>query len=376
MTIPNRTFGVEIEIKGLGTWDATVALRNAGIIVEDCGYTHQTTSYWKVVTDGSLRGTACEVVSPVLSGESGLEAIRTVCRALSSSGARIDRECGLHVHVGTDGMSANDAAMVLARYARFEDTIDAFMPRSRRGNANTYCRPIGGLVSARVQGRTFSRIADVASAMGGDRYVKVNMQAYARHRTIEFRQHSGSCNGNKIEQWVRFVLHFVEASMGQATMVEVSDSPTGGTDNQNNSRRFTHFTRHGRRMPRANSMDAKLDRLILAFRASPAQRLSVGTIASVGRWSRASVPPYITRLRSERGCLIRKIRGTDMYILIGNTGRLSTDAAAPVATVAVETQRAARRVEGVADIANDSVFRGMPEEIISYFEERRSELGN
>jgi hypothetical protein len=46
-------------------------------------------------------------------------------------------------------------------------------------------------------------------------------------------------------------------------------------------------------------------------------------------------------------------------------------------TVEVETQRAARRITtpGVGHIENDHVFRDIPENIISYFEERAQELG-
>ena len=35
--------------------------------------------------------------------------------------------------------------------------------------------------------------------------MKVNLEAYSRHRTVEFRQHSGTINFTKIENWVRFL---------------------------------------------------------------------------------------------------------------------------------------------------------------------------
>jgi hypothetical protein len=357
MTLPNRTFGIEIEIKGLSERQACRALVEAGINASETGYTHRVSSSWKVLYDGSLSGTSCEVVSPVLRGEDGIEQVRKVAQALASAGARIDRQCGLHVHVGTDGMSANDVAMVLARYARFESVIDGFMPSSRRANNNTYCRSISNLVGRRINGQSFRSIPEVVSAMGGDRYQKVNMQAYNRHRTIEFRQHSGTCNATKIENWVRFILGFVEASIGQASPVEATGS--------------VRSARGGRRV-RRNSIDAKMDAVIRAFRAAPGHCLSVREIASAGGWSMSSVPPYLTRLRQERGCQIRKVRGTNSYILVGNTGRLSADAP----TTTVETRQAARRVQGIANIASDSVFRGIPNDVVSFYEERREDFAN
>jgi hypothetical protein len=203
------------------------------------------------------------------------------------------------------------------------------------------------------------------------------MQSFHRHRTIEFRQHSGTCNGTKIENWVRFLLAFVESSRGQNVTIEAREdfvyNPPPPVYGRSTRRRNTSGLRR-------NSMDRKLDAVILAFRAHPYQRLSLTEIASAGGWSVNSVPPYVTRLRQERGCQLRKIRSTGQYVLIGNSGRLSSDssapvAAAPVPTVAVEAHRAARRVVGVAHIAQDSVFRGIPEEVVSYFEERAAELG-
>ncbi|KAA3846594.1 amidoligase enzyme, partial [Bacteroides ovatus] len=38
-----------------------------------------------------------------------------------------------------------------------------------------------------------------------DRYHKVNFEAYSRHRTVEFRQHSGTTNFTKMENWIRFL---------------------------------------------------------------------------------------------------------------------------------------------------------------------------
>ena len=56
MTTPtmSRRFGVEIEFLSTITKEqAVMSLRSAGIRVESSYYTHDTTPYWKIVTDGS-----------------------------------------------------------------------------------------------------------------------------------------------------------------------------------------------------------------------------------------------------------------------------------------------------------------------------------
>ena len=41
--------------------------------------------------------------------------------------------------------------------------------------------------------------------INNDRYHKVNVEAYSRHRTVEFRQHSCTTNFTKMENWIRFL---------------------------------------------------------------------------------------------------------------------------------------------------------------------------
>ena len=58
----SRRFGVEIEFLSTITKEqAVMSLRAAGIRVESSYYTHDTTPYWKIVTDGSC---GYELVSP------------------------------------------------------------------------------------------------------------------------------------------------------------------------------------------------------------------------------------------------------------------------------------------------------------------------
>ncbi|WP_279236979.1 amidoligase family protein [Heliorestis convoluta] len=46
------------------------------------------------------------------------------------------------------------------------------------------------------------------------RYLKLNIQSYWTHGTLEFRQHGGSLDGEKVTNWIIFSQSIVERSKG------------------------------------------------------------------------------------------------------------------------------------------------------------------
>jgi len=206
----NFTFGIEIEYIRADTSTVADAIAEAGVNCQAQRYNHMTQSFWKVVTDASLGyQSAGEVVSPILRGEAGLADLRKVLDAVNSiPTVRVDRRCGLHVHLAWNGMNEEQIKKIVARYAEFEDSIDAFMAPSRRGNASRWCKSIKSGFAAEAARENYIGRGRYTQ----DRYHKVNLQSYLRQRTLEFRQHQGTTDYDKISHWVRFLVSFVEAS--------------------------------------------------------------------------------------------------------------------------------------------------------------------
>jgi hypothetical protein len=204
-----RRFGVEIEAYNVNRTTLVNALRDAGINVAAEHYNHTTRPNWKVVSDGSLSGTdAFEIVSPVLQGQAGLDELQTVCRVLKQQHAYINRTCGLHIHFDAENFGLTQTKNLLFNYSRYEAIIDSFMPNSRRANNNGYCRSLASQLATIEAGTSIDQIANRINS----RYFKVNMQAYLRHKTIEFRQHSGTIEFDKISTWVLFLHNLTEFS--------------------------------------------------------------------------------------------------------------------------------------------------------------------
>lgn len=212
-----RRWGVEIEAYNCTREKLIRELREAGINVSFEGYTHETTNHWKLVTDSSLSGNnTFELVSPILEGESGLAELEKVCWVLDLCNVKVNDSCGLHIHMDAADFTIGTWKNLALTYKRLEHVIDLFMPGSRRNNR--FCKSLGCVSDEKIKSvRTIEELQDL---FGNERYYKVNFKAYSRHKTVEFRQHSGTINFTKIENWVRFLQKMV-------TFATASDLPAG-----------------------------------------------------------------------------------------------------------------------------------------------------
>ena len=203
----NRNFGVEIEACNCTRERLARELTAAGINVQVEGYNHTDhTDHWKLVTDSSLSGNnTFELVSPILHGEQGLEELEKVCWVLDLCNAKVNDTCGLHVHMDAAEFDLATWKNLILTYKRLEGVIDNFMPRSRRNNH--YCKTLTTISEVKIN--RASNISDLRAAFSHNRYHKVNLEAYTRHRTVEFRQHGGSTNFTKMSAWIHFLAKMI-----------------------------------------------------------------------------------------------------------------------------------------------------------------------
>lgn len=261
------SFGVELEClmpTGVTKENIAVRIRDLGVECEVEVYNHNTTAKWKIVTDGSLgdytRG--IEIVSPVLYGDAGLEAVAKVASVLKSAGCKITKRCGFHVHVGARNEGVDFFRNLAKLYASAEPVIDTFMAPSRRGNTNNYAQSV-------VHNNTIdsaTTLIDVARSMGqsnysirgAGRYKKLNFQSFWQHGTVEFRHHQGTVDAEKIKNWIRFCLLMCTAAKGgkssARTMDELMDAiQASETERRYFKSRVTHFNRA---IPRSSAFEA------------------------------------------------------------------------------------------------------------------------
>ncbi len=211
------SFGVEAEFFGLGRDDAVRLLNNAGVNAQNDGYHHEARDFWRVTSDSSVHGEGNELVSPILNfkKEPHFRTIKRVTDTLKENGGDIDRTCGVHVHHSAEGLTPLLLADAITTYSLFQGPIDRILPKSRRvfgaqRDRDAFNSPIQRLDSINSQLRDPSMTErNMGGISGMTRHQVMNIHALAAHNTIEFRQHSGSLNPSKINNWVKFTKLFM-----------------------------------------------------------------------------------------------------------------------------------------------------------------------
>lgn len=209
-----RTYGVEIEFaitsanKQLTAESIVTDISSTGITCKYLGYTHQDMAIWKMVTDSSC---GYELVSPPMAGEDGFYQITKVCDVLHQyellGRVKVTQACGLHVHHDAGDFTTQAFRNLFINYMKYEHAFDSVMPGSRRGNVNQYCQSLNARAFDSMQEaidciKGCKTISNISDAFGNSRYYKLNVEAYTRHGTIEFRQHYGTINAEQIINWI------------------------------------------------------------------------------------------------------------------------------------------------------------------------------
>ena len=221
-------FGIELECYGVIRVDVANAFRAEGLEAEVSNYAGSNYSVWQIKTDGSINGSLpFEVVSPVLQGESGIEQVRKVCAILNRLGAQVNTSCGFHVHHDAANWGIREFRYLFKKFIKFETALDAVQPRSRRGNNNNYIKSVSGYHDTTTASGCKARMAEIDSCrsvvqlsrlFNNNRYYKLNLQSFFRSGTVEFRNHAGTIDAVKVENYIRLTAGLVSEAANHVSV--------------------------------------------------------------------------------------------------------------------------------------------------------------
>lgn len=218
----NRNFGVEVEFFGCNKETLKNRLRVLGVNSRFERYNHTTRNYFKFTTDRSINGeNGREMVSPVLSGNGGLKKLQQACKALRLSKAKVNKSCGVHVHLEVSDFTVSNMISLVKNWYLLEKQFDKIMPLSRRSNNNTYCKSINNFGSQRIFFGKLDRCTTIRDIVNlfNTRYLKLNLNSYVKYGTVEFRHHSGTTKFSKIKNWILICSRLVEFSKQNEVLV-------------------------------------------------------------------------------------------------------------------------------------------------------------
>lgn len=237
------TFGVEIETAGLSTVTLAEKLHEVlapqGLTVG----THFVGGYYgktelvladgrvfTCVTDGSIRGTGAELVSPIMKGEADMEMLQTIVRALRTIGVKssADYGCGIHVHVGVGHLDGAGLARVVATASKYDGFIRKAV--NIASSRSSWCKPIEqARVNSLVRATTKEQIAlawygansadrvryHAANHYDASRYYGLNLHSvfYNDRGTAEFRYFDGTLHAGLVRSYVALALGIIAKSI-------------------------------------------------------------------------------------------------------------------------------------------------------------------
>jgi hypothetical protein len=233
------TFGVEIECM-IPADNLTAARVRVGSYHNGCpipglpaGWNAQSDCSIRPEAGSGLRGV--EIVSPVLRGALGIAQVKQVVAWVRTQGGNVNASCGLHVHVGFGGRSANDLARLVCAAAYFEKALYAMTGTKSREQGN---------YSKSIKDRSFKSTGRTGKADGTparDRYRVLNLTNLARggKPTVEFRCFAGTLNVLKVLAAVQVCLGLVELTLNTVTKFRFDGNPATKTGQQAVSQLFS-----------------------------------------------------------------------------------------------------------------------------------------
>jgi hypothetical protein len=172
----NLTFGVEIE-----TTVAHTTVEKTGLVIGDYHRGIQVPFLpqgWLAMKDASIDApagrTGCEIVSPILTGETGIAELIRVIDTLNEKSFRVNDSCGVHVHVGFGNKTAEDLAKLITLTALVEKGLFASTGTKKR-ERGSWCKSVKAHGAGAVRVKSKDLVEKYKSAVANVKYTALNL---------------------------------------------------------------------------------------------------------------------------------------------------------------------------------------------------------
>lgn len=246
-----QAFGMELEFTGISREKAARAI--AEVINGDTYAKYEGGTYkkWTVTqyTDGrkwiveydssvddSHGGEQCEFVTPKCTYED-IGTVQECIRALRKAGAKVNKSCGLHIHVDASKHTAKSLKNLVFTFRAKEDLIfKAVAPTRIR---NFYCKPIDDSLIENIKKNkkidaetmkktwysTYSDWRDETAHYHDSRYHALNLHSVWYRGTVEFRLFGATLHAGEVRAYINLCLAMSAAAINaKRASAEVLDN--------------------------------------------------------------------------------------------------------------------------------------------------------
>jgi hypothetical protein len=187
-----------------GEYTLTGSARTFGVEIEtaQCNNVHKIEGKTVFGAKYDSTVTGREFVSPILGGDDGLQVVTDFCDHATRRGWGVDRECGIHVHLGMQDDDIETVQRIGYAFLLTYDNWVGLVAPWRRGNGWCGKHPY---TLDDYRGVVFRRHCETVS-----RYHFFNFNSYCYHKTIEIRGLQGTLDKTLISNWICALVRFAD----------------------------------------------------------------------------------------------------------------------------------------------------------------------
>jgi hypothetical protein len=159
-----------------------------------------------------------EVVSPVLVGRRGIFQVREVLRRIWEAHESIEfDDCGMHVHIDIQDFTLGNIKNLLRMGVRFDEVIFSLMDPARYDN--DYCKHLDYTDEQINHCKSIESLFDLQD---NQRYYGINLLAFEKHGTVEFRYAMGTADWQVIYPLLSLYMRMVAAAKANLPIPHVN----------------------------------------------------------------------------------------------------------------------------------------------------------
>lgn len=169
--------------------------------VENVHVFKQTSPYWRMIEDGSLRNSGREFITPPIRAWRVERALTQLFNIELNQDIDFSERTSIHIHMNIRTLTVPQLESLIITYILFEKVLFNFIGNNRYNNI--FCVPI---VETDIGENLLSMITNKNPEVFWQKYTALNLLPIMSKGTIEFRHMSGTKDIERLITWINLLL--------------------------------------------------------------------------------------------------------------------------------------------------------------------------